>query len=283
MIKYLSKVITFLLFLSGFYGFSSLFSSGHAQVVYIDETNGCVEPGGIILTDKPFSDFKIDLDQKVLYIIPVPVTATLLEDFQICEKDFPVEYINVRIRKKRKVSGEDDLAERIKEQKAFLKALYLQEPAPKMWEGNFVFPLRNYKSVKDNFGARRVINGVSGPIHRGIDISANKGEKVYASNSGIVVVARRFVLEGNLIVINHGTGIHTIYAHLKDMAVKEGDFVKKGQLIGYVGSTGRSTGYHLHFGAKIGQVDINPYALFEIQNVLSVALGNFDKLKNLEN
>ncbi|MCS7213607.1 MAG: M23 family metallopeptidase [Candidatus Calescibacterium sp.] len=143
-----------------------------------------------------------------------------------------------------------------------------------MWEGNFIIPVKNYKSLKENFGARRIINGVPGAIHRGIDISAHKGEKVYASNSGIVVVARKFILEGNLIVINHGTGIYTIYAHLKDMVVGEGDFVKKGQLIGYVGNTGRSTGPHLHFGAKMGQIDINPFALFEIQDALSVALSS---------
>lgn len=282
MIKKLLKVVVFLVF-------SYTFLPLYAQVVYVDDndniTDSCVEPGGIILTEKPSSDFKIEFDQKTLYILPVPVTSTSFGDYQICEKEFPIERINVRMRKKSKgiKPSDDDIAEKIKSQKNFLKSIYLKEPVLKMWEGNFIFPLKNYKSVKDNFGARRIVNGVSGPIHRGIDISANRGEKVYASNSGIVAVARKFVLEGNLIVINHGTGIYTIYAHLKDILVKEGELVRKGQLIGHVGSTGRSVGYHLHFGAKVGQVDVNPYALFGIQDVLSVAFGNFDKSKNLEN
>ncbi|MDW8086934.1 MAG: M23 family metallopeptidase [Candidatus Calescibacterium sp.] len=241
----------------------------------MDATEGCVEPGGIVITEKIRSDFSVSIEDRSFYFIPVPITATSLYDYDICEKEFPVEKINIK-RRKRKASkfSDEDLQNKIKRQKEFLKSVYLEEPKPRMWEGNFIIPVKNYKSLKENFGARRIINGVPGAIHRGIDISAHKGEKVYASNSGIVVVARKFILEGNLIVINHGTGIYTIYAHLKDMVVGEGDFVKKGQLIGYVGNTGRSTGPHLHFGAKMGQIDINPFALFEIQDALSVALSS---------
>lgn len=252
-------------------------SSGQAQLVYIDRPGGgCVERGGIIVTEKPLSDFKIKVDaDRFLYLVPVPITATVFDTYSLCEKEFPTENIRIRFRRRMRKRELEYIANKIREQKFFLKNIYRGEIKPKMWEGDFVFPIKNYKRVKDNFGARRLINGVAGPIHRGIDISARSGEEVYASNSGIVAVARRFILEGNLVVINHGVGIYTIYAHLKKIAVAEGDFVRKGQLIGYVGSTGRSTGSHLHFGAKIGEVDVNPYALFELQDRLSSAIPYF--------
>lgn len=278
MLAMILRFLTRLFYFATFYFVCSVLfrPSVSAQTIYMDATEGCVEPGGIVITERLKSDFRVSLEDRAFYFIPVPITATSLYDYQICEKEFPVEKLNIKKRKKRgkKFSEGENLEDKIKRQKEFLKSIYLEEPKPRMWEGNFIIPVKNYKSLKENFGARRIINGVPGAIHRGIDISAHKGEKVYASNSGIVVVARRFVLEGNLIVINHGTGIYTIYAHLKDMVVGEGDFVKKGQLIGYVGNTGRSTGPHLHFGAKMGQIDINPFALFEIQDALSVALSS---------
>ncbi len=84
-----------------------------------------------------------------------------------------------------------------------------------------------------------------------MDIYAEEGMDVKASNNGKVVFVRNTFFGGNSVVIDHGWGIYTMYFHLKDVFVKEGSFVKKGDVIGTVGKTGRATGPHLHWGLRI--------------------------------
>ncbi len=223
----------------------------------------CVEPGGIIFTHKEVSDLWFDLDGVRIYMLPVPVTAvgvfTVKDvDVVVCDVDFPVEHISVR-----REFFDENLIMKIREEKERIRNVYARR-TQKKWDGNFILPVRNYKRIKNNFGARREINGRFTGFHRGIDISAKPGTKVLASNSGEIVLAGKFVLEGNLVIIDHGSGIFSIYAHLKKILVKEGEMVRKGQIIGEIGRTGRATGPHLHFGIKVGEVDINPFFMFEI-------------------
>jgi murein DD-endopeptidase MepM/ murein hydrolase activator NlpD len=97
--------------------------------------------------------------------------------------------------------------------------------------------------------------------HKGIDLAAPTGTPVYASADGVVGKAEWFSSYGNFIQIEHGAEMQTRYAHLSGYAVSAGEFVRKGQLIGYVGSTGRSTGPHLHYEVRIAgeAVDPTPY------------------------
>lgn len=97
--------------------------------------------------------------------------------------------------------------------------------------------------------------------HKGIDLAAPTGSPVYATADGIVSRAEWFSSYGNYIQIEHGSELHTRYGHLSGYAVREGDRVRKGDLIGYVGSTGRSTGPHLHYEVRVAgeAVDPTPY------------------------
>ena len=111
---------------------------------------------------------------------------------------------------------------------------------PKLVEKNYTSPLAHY-IVSSEFGSRW------GDFHRGIDLAASQGEPITASQSGIVIKAECHPSWGNYVVISHADGTNTLYAHQQEYSVRAGEHVKQGQLIGYVGSTGNSTGSHLHF------------------------------------
>ena len=123
------------------------------------------------------------------------------------------------------------------------------------------------------FGSQRILNGIPKNIHNGLDIAVPRGTPVYAMADGFVVLsADTFFYSGNNIIIDHGQGLNSFYLHLNKKDVKEGEFVKKGQKIGEVGTTGRSTGPHLHWGVQWFDKRIDPELL------LSGEYENFNKL-----
>lgn len=112
--------------------------------------------------------------------------------------------------------------------------------------------------ITSYFGYRRSPFGNSREFHSGIDIGAGHGTPVYATAGGVVRMAGYNGGYGNVIFIDHGFGMSTVYAHLNRMNVKVGQQVAKGQLIGQVGSTGRTTGPHLHYEVRVGGVAVDP-------------------------
>jgi murein DD-endopeptidase MepM/ murein hydrolase activator NlpD len=132
----------------------------------------------------------------------------------------------------------------------------------RLWIEGFLMPVHG--RITTRFGTRRILNGKKRSPHNGVDIAGPKGTPVKASNSGRVVLAGSFYLSGQTVVVDHGWGVSTIYAHLDSMAVSAGDEVDRGQPLGTVGSTGRATGPHLHFGALIRGVKVDPLQLIEV-------------------
>jgi murein DD-endopeptidase MepM/ murein hydrolase activator NlpD len=119
-----------------------------------------------------------------------------------------------------------------------------------------IMPARGYPS--DRFGKRDdPFTGLS-DFHPGIDISAPKGTKVLATADGLVVFAGRRLGYGQLVNVEHKFGISTRYGHLQEYTVKAGQRVKKGDIIGYVGATGRATGAHLHYEVRLRNQPLNP-------------------------
>ena len=118
-------------------------------------------------------------------------------------------------------------------------------------------PLDNYR-LSSNYGMRThpVLGGLRG--HKGIDMAAPSGTPVYAPADGMVSKAEWFSSYGNFISIGHGSELETRYGHLSRIAVSAGQRVRKGDLIGYVGSTGRSTGPHLHYEVRVAGVAVDP-------------------------
>lgn len=132
----------------------------------------------------------------------------------------------------------------------------------KYWNGPFIHPNRGRRST--GYGVRRYYNGVFAKdyYHRGLDYASPQGSPVVAPAAGRVAlvgtVAQGFRLHGNTIGIDHGQGVKSVFLHLSRINVQEGDFVQAGQTIGAVGSTGASTGPHLHWGLYVNGKSIDP-------------------------
>ncbi len=136
-----------------------------------------------------------------------------------------------------------------KELENYLRELQAKENAAYVG-GEFRWPLPlNWKSISSGYGYRTLF-GIR-EFHRGIDIPASKNTPIYASNGGKVVTAVFHSSYGNYVVIDHGGGKSTLYAHANSLNCKVGDVVKQGDIIAYVGTTGNSTGNHLHFEVRI--------------------------------
>ncbi len=142
---------------------------------------------------------------------------------------------------------------------------------PRMWEGDFIMPLEG--GISTDFGVVRIMNKVKESIHSGLDIRGAFGTPVYAANMGRVVIDDDLFFGGNSVVIDHGMGIYTVYMHLQETKVSEGEMVDKGEVIGLVGSTGRSTGPHLHYTVKIAATNISPRALSKLPLKKAFAFG----------
>lgn len=158
---------------------------------------------------------------------------------------------------KRKVSPNDEDMKRIrKEGKLIAKAKNVNSDLSFFFK-DFIRPVDGITTGV--FGSQRVLNGKPRRPHYGIDIAAAKGTKIKNSNSGNVLLAtNNLFFTGGTIIIEHGHGLISIYSHLDKIFVKKGDFVKKGELIATVGSTGRSTGPHLDFRLYCRNIPVDP-------------------------
>lgn len=180
------------------------------------------------------------------------------------EKKKELDDMNSEINKSQKELKKLEQAEKAQEAniKAIEEAIEKRERAKKesarVLKGGLIWPLPSSHRITSNFGKRTSPKKGASSNHQGIDIGAPTGDKVIAAASGEVVIAKYSVSAGNYIMISHGSQIYTIYMHLSKMSVKEGDEVVKGQKIGEVGSTGYSTGPHLHFGIRKNGVYVDP-------------------------
>ena len=125
--------------------------------------------------------------------------------------------------------------------------------------GTFKFPLASYTRVSDDYGMRiHPILGIQ-QFHNGVDFAAPKGTAIYAAYDGVVVAATYSGTMGNYVMIDHGDGLYTIYMHASQLYVEKDDIVVRGETIAAVGSTGRSTGNHLHFSVRLNGAYTSPW------------------------
>ncbi|MEK7196581.1 MAG: M23 family metallopeptidase [Nitrospirota bacterium] len=134
-----------------------------------------------------------------------------------------------------------------------------QIESERLWDGSFILPLPNPFSTP--FGTKRIINKKTVSLHRGLDMQGKAGEAIQASNRGRVVLTEELFFGGNTLILDHGQGIFTVYMHMSGFNVQPGNIVSKSDVIGFVGSTGRSSGPHLHFGVKVRRVNANPVSI----------------------
>lgn len=196
------------------------------------------------------------------------LALTALADGQDISKTFTVEVKarNYKVERlslpKKMVTPDKEVIDRIIRESNSLKKVKKLVSPERFWEGEFVRPAKGL--FADNFGVRRILNGIDKKPHSGHDLKAYAGTPVKSPNAGTVVYIEKMYYGGKTIVVDHGQGLSTLYMHLSKILVNHGERVEKGEVIGLVGSTGRSTGPHLHWGAYMGGINVDPASLLSL-------------------
>lgn len=183
----------------------------------------------------------------------------LEKQISVLAKEYPLKKLWVD---ERFVTPPPEFHERIRREAEILKAVY--GITADRWLGEGLFILPSSGEAKHNFGERRIYNNEPRSSHRGVDIVVPYGSPVKASNSGRVVLASDLYFAGKTVIIDHGIGLFTLYCHFSKIRVKRGKLVKKGEIIGEVGATGRVTGPHLHWGVKVFRSSVDPFSLLSV-------------------
>ena len=147
-------------------------------------------------------------------------------------------------------------------------------------ESGFLWPLNGYNTLTSLFGSR--IHPITGKAnnHTGIDIPAPAGTAILASKSGVVITSTRNRSYGNYVVVGHSDGTSTLYAHMSSRSVSQGQTVKQGQVVGRVGTTGSSTGNHLHFEVRVNGSRVDPVNYFKSKTLYVQSGGKKVQLKH---
>jgi murein DD-endopeptidase MepM/ murein hydrolase activator NlpD len=250
-------------------------------------------PGGIALLELPDyeRDTKVYFDDKRIAVFPHKDSWVAMAGIGLSSKPGDYEFsirradglsLNTKvtvkykkydeqhltIKNKRKVNPNKEDSERIaaeSQRKTKARKQYSEVKA----NVDFIWPVTG--RISSIFGLRRFFNEQERRPHSGLDIAADEGTPVMAAADGTVIDTGDFFFSGNMIYLDHGQGIISLYAHLSKISVKPGDVVKQGDIIGKVGQTGRVTGPHLHFAVYANQTLIDPlYMLPQNSSVTGV-------------
>jgi murein DD-endopeptidase MepM/ murein hydrolase activator NlpD len=151
---------------------------------------------------------------------------------------------------------------RIAREAARLGQLWASSSPLALWSGAFVRPVPD--AANSRFGSRSVFNGKRSSPHTGADFLSGAGTPIRAPNAGVVVLAENLYFSGNTVVIDHGLGLFSLFAHLSAFQVHEGETVATSDLLGLVGATGRVTGPHLHWAIRASGARIDPLSLLAV-------------------
>ena len=183
-------------------------------------------------------------------------TDHLSYSIDIIKENYTVQHLKLP---KNKVDLNAKTLKRVRLEQKEMSAAFLHIGRQPLWESAFLEPVNG--TVTGRFGSRRIINGQKKRPHSGEDIAAPKGTPVLAVNTGTVVAAVDHFFSGKGVIIDHGVGLFSMYFHLSEINVKNGQTLHKGETLGKVGATGRATGPHLHWGIRLNGARVNPYAL----------------------
>jgi len=195
--------------------------------------------------------------------LPVRVAlagAALAAPLRILAADFPEKRLTVSSRFVKPQPPR--VKRRIQADQAAFDRAFAQEPSPPLFSGRFGVPRED--ALNARYGERRTFNRKKASRHYGLDIGGDMGAPVAASNGGRVVLVRDCWGSGKSVVLWHGGGVYSTYFHLSTFAVKEGEAVRRGQLLGQVGRSGRATGPHLHWGVRVGKRYVDPESVLRL-------------------
>ena len=255
-----------------------------ASTIFSNETifNGKFVQGGIVIGQNKLAK-KVFFNKKIIQIskdgyfmfgfgrdYKSSSTLKIIKDSKddILEYNFNIEKSIYKIEKinglpNKMVTPEPEFYKKINEDRTLIKN--------SMNEKYFVdkFPLTFIKPTEGRisgiYGSQRILNGVKKNPHGGLDIAAPEGTPIKTMSDGkVLLAAKGLYYTGNIVIIDHGYELKSMYIHMKDINIKKGDLVKQGQIIGTVGSTGRSTGPHLHWNVYWNKIRVNPEILLAI-------------------
>ncbi len=164
------------------------------------------------------------------------------------------------------VDLDPETLERVNKEERRLVALFRSFREERLWSGAYRLPVTG--ELTGVFGMRRVINGRPKSPHTGVDLRAEEGTPVLACNRGIVVLVDQLFFSGKSVILDHGWGLYSMYFHLSEVLIHEGDRVNTGAMLGRVGSTGRSTAPHLHWGIRIKGARVDPFSFLRLTEYL---------------
>ncbi len=173
--------------------------------------------------------------------------------FRVQEKKYPIQKLKLN---KAMVEPPAEVMARIERESAHLKTVRSHWREANDTNAQFVLPAKG--PLSSRFGLQRVLNGKPRSPHAGLDVAAPTGTVISAPGDGIVIDTGDYYFCGKTVFIDHGNGLITLYCHLSEITAKVGASVKQGESIGLVGSTGRSTGPHLHWTVYLNEVAVEP-------------------------
>jgi len=177
----------------------------------------------------------------------------------IQKKDFKIQHLTLP---KTKVDLSSEDLKRHNKEKKVVTSLFTDSRDIKIFNSKFTKPINT--KISTPFGVKRFMNKKPKNSHSGIDLKAKMNDPIRSINDGVVVFTGDHFFSGNSIYIDHGLGIVSMYFHLSEINVKTADKVNTGDIIGLAGSTGRSTGPHLHWGVRVNNIRVNPLSLINL-------------------
>lgn len=195
----------------------------------------------------------LDNDKEIQNIeIKKPLKAIV--PFHVSKKQYKTQYLTIQ--NKRKVDPYAKDRARINSEKATLKKIFAQRSDKNPFSKSFAAP--SYGPISSLFGLSRVYNNKPRNPHSGLDIASPSGTPVRAAEDGTVVETGNYFFTGNTVIVDHGQGVFSLYAHLSKIDAKKGSKVTQGTVIGKVGQTGRVTGPHLHWSMIMNETLVDP-------------------------
>jgi len=252
-----------------------LFLIFQSNLVKAFEINGEITQGALIIgKEQPDKSIyinkqKIKLSKNGIFVFGINYNQTgnvVIESVdknnQITSKTYKIKKRQYKIQKidglhEKMVTPDQESLEIIKKENDLIKNAQLINSDFEFFLSGFSKPIDGV--ISGVYGSQRILNGKPRSPHLGIDFAAPKGTEVKSPADGYVTLAEKgFYFTGGSIILDHGHGVSTIYAHLDEILVRKDELIKKGQVIGKVGSTGRATGPHLHFGVNWFDAKIDP-------------------------
>ncbi len=207
-------------------------------------------------------DLEVEPGDHPVIVRATAVDGSLHEDVYTLAVE-PKQFATRRLRvEPRYVDPPPDVVERILRERDELAALFPVSTVVRYWRGGFLRPVPG--RANSAFGRRSVFNGQPRSPHSGADFRAGTGTPIEAPNDGVVVLAADLYFSGNVVIIDHGWGLYSFFAHLSAIDVAEGDRVRKGMVVGKVGATGRVTGAHLHWTVRLNDARVDPLSLLAL-------------------